>query len=129
MASVRPSAQGLSVSLSAAGHPPPVLVRPDGQAFFVGTSGSLLGVFADIDVPEDEVLLEPGDALVFYTDGVTERRSGNRMLGDEGLLAICAAAAGSTADAFAGRLEQGVRDFGDEASRDDLAVLVVRATG
>ncbi|MDQ3503256.1 MAG: serine/threonine-protein phosphatase, partial [Actinomycetota bacterium] len=89
---------------------------------------SLLGVMDEIDVPADELFLRPGDTLVFYTDGVTERRSGDRMFGEESLLASCAAAAGLSADDFAGHLEQGVRDFGDDASRDDLAVLVVRAT-
>jgi serine phosphatase RsbU (regulator of sigma subunit) len=129
MATLDASAEGVSICLSAAGHPPPVLVRPDGRASFVGTSGSLLGVFRDVDVSGDELHLKPGEALVFYTDGVTERRDGDRMFGDESLLALCAAAAGGTADAIAGQLEQAVRDFGDRPSRDDLAVLVVRATG
>jgi len=117
------------VWLTAAGHPPPVLVTAAGQASFVGTSGSLLGVFADIDVFADELLLAPGDALVFYTDGVTERRAGDVMFGDDNLLAICAAAAGSSADHLAGLLGEAVRDFSEQASRDDLAVLVVCATG
>ena len=129
MATVRAASAGLQVSLSAAGHPPPVLVTADGRASLVGTSGSLLGVFEDIDVSGDELVLAPGDMLVFYTDGVTERRNGDLMFGDESLLAICAAAAGSSADVVAGLLEEGVRDFGPQASRDDLAVLVVRATG
>ena len=129
MATVRATDAGLTVWLTAAGHPPPVLVTAAGRASFVGTSGSLLGVFADIEVSADELLLAPGDALVFYTDGVTERRAGDVMFGDENLLAICASAAGSSADHLAGVLEEGVRDFSDQASRDDLAVLVVRATG
>ena len=75
---------------------------------------------------EDEVRLGPGDALVFYTDGVTERRSGSQMFGDDNLLACLRAAAGSSADVLAGRLEQEVRRFGSGVTRDDLAVLVVR---
>jgi len=129
MATVRAAPSGLVVRLSTAGHPPPVLVTADGHASFVGTSGSLLGVFEDIEVPDDELVLAPGGTLVFYTDGVTERRDGDRMFGDERLLAACASAAGSSADTFAGLLEQAVRDFGHQASRDDLAVLVVRASG
>jgi serine phosphatase RsbU (regulator of sigma subunit) len=129
MATLKSSANGLSVCLSAAGHPPPVLVTATGQASFVGTNGSLLGVFDDVEVSGDQLVLAPGDALVFYTDGVTERRNGDQMFGDDNLLTICAAAAGSTADEFAGLIEQGVRDFSQQASRDDLAVLVVRATG
>jgi sigma-B regulation protein RsbU (phosphoserine phosphatase) len=129
MATVTASSAGLTVCLSAAGHPLPVLVTAAGCASFVGSYGSLLGVFEDITVSEHELLLAPGDALVFYTDGVTERRDGDRMFGDHSLLPLCAAAAGSSADAFAGLIEEGVRNFGQQASRDDLAVLVVRATG
>jgi phosphoserine phosphatase RsbU/P len=129
MATVRASAAGLTVRLTLAGHPPPVLVTAQGQASFVGTSGSLLGVFEDVDVAADELVLTPGDALVFYTDGVTERRRTNRMFGDDTLLASCAAAAGLSADDLAGSLEQSVRDFGEQASHDDLAILVVRAPG
>jgi phosphoserine phosphatase RsbU/P len=128
MATVRAAPSGLVVRLSTAGHPPPVLVTADGRAAFVGTSGSLLGVFEDIDVPDDELVLTPGSTLVFYTDGVTERRDGDRMFGDDRLLAACASAAGSSADTFAGLLEQAVRHFGDQAARDDLAILVVRAS-
>jgi phosphoserine phosphatase RsbU/P len=129
MAAVHATPAGLSVCLSAAGHPPPVLVTAAGRTSFVGTNGSLLGVFSDVDISGDELFLAPGDALVFYTDGVTERRNGDRMFGDESLLTVCAAAAGSSADVLAGLVEEGVRDFGEQASRDDLAVLVVRATG
>jgi sigma-B regulation protein RsbU (phosphoserine phosphatase) len=127
LATVSRARDGLRVCLSSAGHPPPVLVTPQGSASFVGTSGTLLGVVEDVDIAVDEVALRPGDALVFYTDGVTERRSGALMFGDDRLLETCAAAAGLGADNIAGRLEGAVRDFGDGISRDDLAVLVVRA--
>ncbi len=129
MATVRASPARVTVSLSAAGHPLPVLVTAAGHASFVGTNGSLLGVFADVDVVADELVLAPGDALVFYTDGVTERRDDDVMFGDDNLLAACAAGAGSSAHDLAGRVEAAVRGFSSQASRDDLAVLVVRATG
>jgi phosphoserine phosphatase RsbU/P len=129
MATVRATRAGMTVRLSAGGHPPPVLVTAAGDACFVGTSGSLLGVFEDVEVAADTLVLAPGDALVFYTDGVTERRDGDVMFGDDNLLAVCAAGAGSPADDLAGLVESAVRDFSSGASRDDLAVLVVRATG
>lgn len=129
LATVEPTDSGLLVCLSAAGHPPPVLVTADGRASMVGTSGSLLGVLEEVQVAGDEISMASGDSLVFYTDGVTERRSGGRMFAEESLLALCTAAAGSSADSFAGQLEQAVRDFSAEQARDDLAVLVVRASG
>ena len=126
---VRAIPAGLTVCLTMAGHPPPVLVTKEGRASFVGTSGSLLGVFDDVEVSGDELVLAPGESLVFYTDGVTERRNGDLMFGDDNLLAICEGSAGSSADELAGQIEERVRTFGEQASRDDLAVLVVRATG
>ena len=125
---VQPDAAGLKVRLSSAGHPPPVLIDAAGQARFVGRSGTLLGVIADVDLSEDEIVLGPGEALVFYTDGVTERRHGMDMFGDTRLLSTVQAAAGRGADAIAGHLESDVRRFGAGPSRDDLAVLVIRCT-
>lgn len=127
LATVRPDGDGLAVRLSSAGHPAPVHVEAAGRCRLVGSSGTLLGVLADVDIPDDELRLGPGESLVFYTDGVTERRRGNRMFGDEGLLAACAAGASRSATDLAGCLEEAVREYGDEVSRDDLAVLVVRA--
>ncbi|MDX6198805.1 MAG: hypothetical protein QOJ79_1956 [Actinomycetota bacterium] len=125
---VRSDPAGLRVRLSSAGHPPPVLVDAGGQARFVGRSGTLLGVVADIELSEDEIVLTPGEVLVFYTDGVTERRHGMDMFGDSRLLDAVRAAAGRGADVIAGHLESDVRRFGTGPSRDDLAVLVIRCT-
>jgi GAF domain-containing protein len=125
---VQPDAVGLRVRLSSAGHPPPVLVDAAGQARFVGRSGTLLGVVPDVELSEDAIVLAPGEVLVFYTDGVTERRHGMDMFGDSRLLAAVQAAAGRGADAIAGHLESDVRRFGTGPSRDDLAVLVIRCT-
>jgi serine phosphatase RsbU (regulator of sigma subunit) len=128
LAIVEPSAQGLRIRLSSAGHPPPVLIDVDGDARFVGGSGTLLGVVPDVDLSEDELALTPGQTLVFYTDGVTERRSGPAMFGEYRLLKCLRAAAGRSADMVAGYLEGDVRRFGAGPSRDDLAVLVIRCT-
>jgi len=126
LGTVRPEGEGLLVRLSSAGHPLPVLLTRAGEVSFVGRSGTVLGVVEDIEVADDEVLLQPGDSLVFYTDGVTERRDGSQMFGDDNLLACVRSSAGSSADAVAGRLEQEVRRFGAGVTRDDLAVLVLR---
>jgi sigma-B regulation protein RsbU (phosphoserine phosphatase) len=84
-------------------------------------------VMPDVDVHDDDLLLADGDALVFYTDGVTERRDGAVMFGEESLLATLAAHAGGDADALAAELAQSVRAFAADTARDDMAVLVVRA--
>jgi sigma-B regulation protein RsbU (phosphoserine phosphatase) len=55
--------------LSGAGHPPPLLLRPDGATRVLKTGGGLLGVFPDESYDEVEIDLEPGDILLLYSDG------------------------------------------------------------
>ncbi|MGW4502727.1 SpoIIE family protein phosphatase [Micromonospora sp. NPDC004336] len=57
-----------------AGHPPPVLVPPDGAARLLGTDPDpLLGV-GPVGRADHELALDPGTTLVLYTDGLVERR-------------------------------------------------------
>ena len=112
-----------------AGHPPAALLRADGNVSFVGRTGTLLGVLNDdeLDLEPTTVPLEAGDALVFYTDGVTERRAGNdRLFGDSGLLAVLRGCAGMDAATTAVQIEQATTAFGDDPPHDDMAVLVIR---
>ncbi len=64
------------VVLSNAGHPPPLVVRADGTATFCPMQRSLL-IAAGLNGaprPRDELVLERGDSLVMYSDGLIERR-------------------------------------------------------
>ena len=114
-----------------AGHPEPVLMRADGRTELVGQPGDLLGVMADdeLTLSEVDVALEPGDALVLYTDGITERRSGTRMFGQHGLLQVLERSAGASADRLADAVEHAAESFVDSELRDDLAILVIRHAG
>lgn len=107
-----------------AGHPAPVVVRPD-CATESSATGTLLGVFDDdaLDFTVDTVTLSAGDALVFYTDGVTESRAGDTQFGDVRLLACLREPALSASD-VAGRLQNAATQFAGQALRDDVAVLV-----
>ena len=124
LAIAQPDGDQLRIALSCAGHPQPALVRADGTVSLVGSSGTLLGVLDELDLVEDYVTLGPGDALVFYTDGVTERRHRGVMFGEQNLLGCLHQAAGMPANAIADLVESAVQQFG--VARDDLAVLVVR---
>jgi serine phosphatase RsbU (regulator of sigma subunit) len=116
----------LTVSLHLAGHDRPVLVRGDGRASFVGTGGTALGLLDSIASPVAEVHLGPGDALVFYTDGVTERRRGRELFGVERLRDAAAPLAGYSAEVVAARLRTTAINFSVESPRDDIAILVLR---
>ncbi|RFS81266.1 GAF domain-containing protein [Actinomadura spongiicola] len=120
---------GVTITLTSAGHPPPLLLAPDGDVREAASPQPLLGVFDGVEFHTDTVDLRRGEVLLCVTDGVTERRSGNRLLGDghglEGLLAGCT---GLSARAVAARIQRAVRDFGPEPSNDDIALIVLRAS-
>ncbi|RKS74214.1 serine phosphatase RsbU (regulator of sigma subunit) [Actinomadura pelletieri DSM 43383] len=120
---------GVTITLTSAGHPPPLLLAPDGHVREAASPQPLLGVFDGVEFHTDTVDLRRGEVLLCVTDGVTERRSGNRLLGDghglEGLLAGCT---GLSARAVAARIQRAVRDFGPEPSNDDIALIVLRAS-
>ncbi|KWV31504.1 MULTISPECIES: SpoIIE family protein phosphatase [Micromonospora] len=116
----------LDVSLHLAGHDRPVLLHGAGGATFVGTGGTALGLLDSITSPSVEVPLAPGDALIFYTDGVTERRRGRELFGTERLREAAAPLAGYSADVIAARLRSTAINFSVESPRDDIAILVLR---
>ncbi|MEJ3748363.1 SpoIIE family protein phosphatase [Actinomycetes bacterium KLBMP 9797] len=127
LAAVAPSHDGqLDVSLHLAGHDRPVLVRADGRASFVGTGGTALGLLDTITTPAITVPLQPGDTLIFYTDGVTERRRGRELFGPERLRDTAAPLSGYSAEVVAARLRSAAIGFSAEAPRDDIAILVLR---
>ena len=60
------------VTVSSGGHPLPRILRSTGLVEEIGTTGTLLGVLEDVDLEDRSTQLAPGDALVLYTDGLTE---------------------------------------------------------
>ncbi|MGW1623200.1 PP2C family protein-serine/threonine phosphatase [Streptomyces sp. NPDC002172] len=59
--------------MARAGHPPPLLRRPDGRVRVLDLAGGpLLGIDAEATYPTTEVSLAPGSVLALYTDGLVE---------------------------------------------------------
>ncbi|MEV7416226.1 SpoIIE family protein phosphatase [Streptomyces sp. NPDC089919] len=77
-----------------AGHPPPVLLRNGRAENLPQLGGILLGVLDQAEYDEDEVVLEPGDTLVMYTDGLIERRDQSLQTSLANLLALTEQAGG-----------------------------------
>ncbi|MEU8519307.1 SpoIIE family protein phosphatase [Streptomyces sp. NPDC048577] len=109
-----------------AGHPLPLRLRQDGTVVPAADPQPLLGVLEDLELYEQTVTLDPGDVLLCVTDGVTERREGTRMLGDDGLAEVLKTCTGLTAGAVAARILRAVERFAQEPASDDMAILAMR---
>ncbi len=60
------------VNLGQAGHPPPILIQPDGSTRLIGEGGLPIGWLPDIEFETHDMTLEPGGRLILYSDGVSE---------------------------------------------------------
>lgn len=117
--------EGFVVTLGNAGHMPTLLRRSDGSVEFIGEPGLLLGCQPDLPVTDIEGVLGPGDALVFYTDGVTEARRGPEPFGPERLHALVEQTAPMNAAETVATIEEAVLDWTKGKITDDTAILVL----
>ncbi|MFI9154277.1 SpoIIE family protein phosphatase [Streptomyces sp. NPDC053367] len=127
---LRPQPDGSAeLKVVCAGHPLPLRLRQDGTVEAAAEPQPLLGVLEDLELYEETVTLDPGDVLLCVTDGVTERREGTRMLGDDGLADVLTTCTGLTAGAVAARIMRAVERFASDAPSDDMAILAMRVPG
>ncbi|MGJ8603680.1 MAG: PP2C family protein-serine/threonine phosphatase [Marivita sp.] len=70
-----------------AGHPPPLLLRQNGEAVFIGDGGLPIGLIEHAPYVDHSFDLSPGDRVLLYTDGLTEAMlADGAMLDEDGLL-------------------------------------------
>jgi serine phosphatase RsbU (regulator of sigma subunit)/anti-sigma regulatory factor (Ser/Thr protein kinase) len=118
----------LALAVVCAGHPPPLILRADGSVVQGAQSQPLLGVLeGDPGFHLDSLTLAPGETLLAFTDGASERRRGDAMLDSDGLAAVLAQCRSMSAAGVAARIQRAVEDFGDAPLSDDMAILVLRA--
>jgi PAS domain S-box-containing protein len=113
--------------VASGGHPRPLLLRADGTAQPVGAMGPLLGVVPHAEFSDEELELNDGDALVLYTDGLTDALAPEQMLEEEDVLRTLADCRGAAAGEISARLEHAAL-AGDPTRmpRDDIALVVAR---
>ncbi len=115
------------VRLANAGHMPPLLRKADGQVLDLRAAEDdlrlPLAIIPEMDYPHQEVMLDPGDLIVLYTDGISEAiNEQGQSLGTDPLISALAAGP-DRADQAGPKLLDMVRDFLGDQPRDDIALL------
>jgi integral membrane sensor domain MASE1 len=119
-------ANGARVTLAIGGHPLPLVLRADGRVDPLGQPGTLLGMLASPGLRDYPAHLSPGDALVLYTDGLTDAYAPERIVQSAELAAALRRCAGRSATEIKSGLEDAVLRSGTTEFRDDIVVLVLR---
>ena len=110
------------------GHNPPFLLRASGRIDTLTEGGLLLGIMPEAEYASGSVRLDPGDLLVFYSDGVTDARDlAEQDFGDERLMAFLRECQTMRPEEVVEKLIQTVRAFSPRAKpTDDVTVVVMR---
>jgi PAS domain S-box-containing protein len=111
----------VEATVACGGHPFPRVLRADGAVEPLGTNGTLLGVLDQVKLADRSTRLAPGDALILYTDGLTEAAA-PAVWTPEQLDGVVAGARGRAAERIVEHLAAAVAG----PLRDDLALLALR---
>jgi phosphoserine phosphatase RsbU/P len=117
--------RALQVANSGAVQP---IVCRQGKSSVIKAEGFPLGLFADVSYDEYQVTTEPGDAIVFISDGISDAENDQEeMYGDERLSAVLCANRGRPAADIAEAILADVNGFQDGHDRfDDETIIVLR---
>jgi len=126
---LRPSERGMSVTLTLAGHHPPLVLRTTGEVEEVGRLGTALALFAEPELHDTTVEVAPGEVLCAFTDGLVEARHGHDMFGSERVAELLHSHGHLPVDVLAATISGAVRTFHGNRLTDDLALLLITASG
>jgi len=117
----------IRITVACGGHPPALLRREAGAVEEVGVPGTLLGLVPDPQLEDAHAELAPGDALVLFTDGITEARAPARVIEPEELHGALRGIAAGSAQRIVEQLAALAVGKEGTPPRDDIAVLALRA--
>jgi len=117
---------------ASAGHNPPLILRAGAAPEYLPAPGDpVAGAMTGVQYESGSLRLGPGDAILLYTDGVTEAMNpAQELYGEARLVDLAASSAGQDAQGLCAELAAGVHQFADGAEQsDDITLLVLRYRG
>jgi len=123
------SQPAIRVAAACGGHPPALLRRAGGTVEELGVPGTLLGLVPDPQLEDRHGELRAGDALVLFTDGITEARAPQRTIGPGQLRRALGSMPADSSQAIVVQLAALAMGKEGTPPRDDIAVVALRADG
>ena len=122
--------QNGNVTITQAGHPPPIYQTPDGAIQTIEGGGFPIGLVSDADYVDVTFSFEPGGRLFLYSDGITECRNENdAMFGDAALQQAIQAGRGLPLNKLMEQLQHHITGYrGSDSFEDDISLLVIERT-
>lgn len=113
---------------AAAGHNPPLVVRANGSAEYVKVPGVIAGMFEEAPFHPRQIMVNPGDVLVLYTDGITEATDpDDDLFGEERLKTLVVFSVDESAQEIRDRVVKAISAFsGARGSFDDETLIVIK---
>jgi serine phosphatase RsbU (regulator of sigma subunit) len=112
-----------------AGHPHPVIVSADGVRMLDGGHSPIVGGFREVAFATEETILNLGEMLVLYTDGLTEARAQRDMFGEQRLVSALTTLKHTSTRRMPERLLSAVLKFAGGTLHDDTVILCLKRTG
>ncbi|MFW5782012.1 MAG: SpoIIE family protein phosphatase [Candidatus Muiribacteriaceae bacterium] len=111
-----------------AGHNPPLLLKKDGTLHELHAQGLFLGMFRDCIIKETECVVEEGDILVFFTDGVIDAENGKgEQFGADRFKEFLKDNSDGNCDEILGRIIDTVNSFSEGINqKDDISLVVTK---
>jgi len=108
-----------------AGHPPAFIKKKTSGLHALTTCSPVIGAFPEFDYVSDEMILDKGDALILYTDGITEARCDSGFFGEERLLCLIEKLTYLEAGDIPGAIFDEIIEFTGGLLADDIALLSI----
>ncbi len=118
----------LRVVLGSAGHPAAALLRSDGAVRMMSGGGLPLGLFPDAEPATQELVMDEGDVLFLYTDGVAQARGPGHTYFQDRLADELTGLAGLAPEQLVASMRQALNTFSRGVLVDDVTMLVIRAS-
>jgi serine phosphatase RsbU (regulator of sigma subunit) len=112
------------------GHNPPILARRSGEITKLDKGGLPVGLMQSVDYGEDSVRFEPGDALVIFSDGITESvNDRDEEFGEDRLIEVMRHNLNRSASGIRDRIDEALSRFvGNAAPVDDMTLMIIKRT-